>query len=100
MNSKRVLVTFDTAYSLNHYNDAGLIEFQLGKLLDGYFDKLLVINIASNINKKLTLPGVIGKGKLLKFINSQDKIEYLDVPYGRFHFLKLFQRINFFCNIP
>ena len=99
MNSKRVLVTFDTAYSLNHYNDAGLIEFQLGKLLDGYFDKLLVINIASNINKKLTLPGVIGKGKLLKFINSQDKIEYLDVPYGRFHFLKLFQRINFFCSL-
>lgn len=99
MYSKRILVTFDTAYSLDKYENAELIEFQLGKLLNGYFDKLLVINIASNINKKLITPGVIGKGKLLKFLHSQDKIEYLDVPYGRFHFLKAFQRINFFCSL-
>ena len=99
MNSERVLVTFDTAYSLNQYNDGALIEFQKGKLLNGYFDKLLVVNIASNINKKLSAPGVIGKCKLVNFIDSNDSIEYLDVPFGRFHFLKKFQKVNFFCSL-
>lgn len=99
MNSKRVLVTFDTAYSLNQYNNGGLLEFQRGKLLNGYFDKLLVINIASNINKKPITPRAIGKCKLVNFLDSTDSIEYLDVPFGRFHFLKKFQRVNFFCSL-
>jgi len=91
-NFKKNLVTFDTAYSLAQYEAGGLRMFQEGKLLNGYFNKIFVINIASNIKN----PYVIGKSKLIKI---SEHVEYLDVPLGRFRFLAAFKKINFIFSI-
>lgn len=91
-NSKKNLVCFDTAYSLAQYEAGGLEIFTEGKLLNGYFNTIFVINIASNIKS----PNVIGKSTLIKL---SDHIEYLDVPLGRFRFLAAFKKINFIFTI-
>ena len=94
MNSKseKNLICFDTAYSLTAYKAGSLHIFQEGKLLDGYFDKLYVVNIASNIKN----PHVIGRSKLIKL---SEHVEYLDVPLGRFRALAAFKKINFLFSI-
>lgn len=86
------LVCFDTAYSLAQYEAGGLVMFQEGKLLNGYFKTVFVINIASNIKN----PNLIGKSKLIKL---SQHWEYLDVPMGRFRFLSRFKKINFIFSI-
>jgi glycosyltransferase involved in cell wall biosynthesis len=90
--SKKTLICFDSAYSLSAYEAGSLQIFQEGKLLDGYFDKLYVVNIASNINN----PDSVGRSKLIKV---SERIEYLDVPLGRFRSLKSFMKINFLFSI-
>ncbi len=90
--SKKNLVCFDSAYSLAAYEAGSLHVFQEGKLLDGYFEKLYVINIASNINN----PDLVARSKLIKL---SERIEYLDVPLGRFRALKSFKKINFLFSI-
>ena len=86
------LVCFDTAYSLAQYEAGGLDMFQEGKLLNGYFKTVFVINIASNIKN----PDLIGKSKLIKL---SKHLEYLDVPLGRFRFFSRFKKINFIFSI-
>lgn len=61
-NFKKNLVTFDTSYSLAQYEAGGLRMFQEGKLLDGYFDKIFVINsfLAMVTSKILGIPLFVG----------------------------------------